>query len=165
MSEQSMSKSNRIQFTEKGHQEMVEKLDYLISVRRNEIADQIAVARGFGDLSENAEYDEAKKEQAALESQILEIEHALRMAEIVDDDDISTDKVGIGTVVKVKDLEFGDEEEYAIVGAMENDPYANKISSESPVGAALLGAKKGDKVTISVPAGDLTYEVLDISRQ
>lgn len=152
-------------FTKKGFQELEKKLDYLVSVKRNQIADQIALARGFGDLSENAEYDEAKKEQAALEIQIVELENAIRLAVIIDDDDINTDRIGIGTLVRVKDMETGDEEEYSIVGGRESDPYANKISNESPVGAALLGAKKGDTVTAEVPAGAIRYKVLDIRRQ
>lgn len=152
-------------FTKKGFQEMQEQLEYLISVKRNEIADQIAVARSFGDLSENAEYDEAKKEQAAVESEILDIEEAIRSAVVLEDDDIKTDKVGIGTTVTVEDLETGEQEEFSIVGARENDPYANKISSESPIGEALLGAKKGAKVAIQVPAGEIVYKVLKITRQ
>ena len=151
-------------YTQKGFQEMQEKLEYLISVKRNEIADQIAIARSFGDLSENAEYDEAKKEQAAVESEILEIGEAIRTAVILEDGDIKTDKVGIGTIVTVEDIDTGEKEEYAIVGARENNPYENKISIESPNGAALVGAKKGAKVTIQVPAGELTYKVIKIAR-
>ena len=151
-------------FTKKGFQEMQEKLDYLISVKRNEIADQIAIARSFGDLSENAEYDEAKKEQAAVESEILGIEEAIRNAVILEEGDIKTDKVGIGTLVTVEDVETGEKEAFTIVGARENNPYENKISSESPIGAALLGAKKGSKVTIQIPAGELVYKVVKISR-
>ncbi len=152
-------------FTKKGFQEIQEKLEYLISVKRNEIADQIAIARSFGDLSENAEYDEAKKEQAAIESEILEIEEVLRNAVVLEDGDIKTDKVGIGTTVTVEDLETGEKEAFSIVGARENDPYTNKISSESPIGAALLGAKKGTKVSIQVPAGEIVYKILKIARQ
>jgi transcription elongation factor GreA len=153
------------EFTRKGYEELEKKLEYLITVRRNEIADQIAVARGFGDLSENAEYDEAKKEQAAVEAQINELENIKRTAIIIEDDEISTDRVGIGTVVRIKDMDYGDEDEYAIVGARESDPYANRISSESPVGRALLEAKKGDVVTAMVPNGNIRYKVLDIRRQ
>ena len=152
-------------YTAKGFKEMQEKLEYLISVKRNEIADQIAVARSFGDLSENAEYDEAKKEQATVESEILEIEEAIRNAVILEDEDIKTDKVGIGTTVTVEDIETGEKEDYTIVGARENDTYENKISIESPIGAALMGEKKGAKVTIQVPAGELVYKVVKISRQ
>lgn len=153
------------EFTRKGYEELEKKLDYMISVRRNQIAEQIAVARGFGDLSENAEYDEAKKEQAALESQISELENIIRIAIIIEDDEISTDRVGIGTIVRVKDIETGDEDEYAIVGARESDPYVNRISNESPVGKALLEARKGETVTAVTPSGSLQYHILDIRRQ
>lgn len=163
MSEQRKHREN--EFTRKGYEELEKKLDFLISVRRNQIAEQIAVARGFGDLSENAEYDEAKKEQAALESQISELENIKRTAVIIEDDEISTDRVGIGTIVKIKDIETGDIDEYAIVGARESDPYANRISSESPVGRALLEAKKGETVTALTPIGATRFQVLEIRRQ
>ncbi len=164
MAEQHVQKSANV-FTKKGFHELEEKLDYYISVRRNEIAEQIAVARGFGDLSENAEYDEAKKEQAALESKIVELENAIRTAIVIDDEDITTDKVSVGTLVRIRDMETGDEEEYSIVGGRESDPDTNRISNESPMGAALLGAKKGDQVTVDAPAGALKFTVLDIRRQ
>lgn len=163
MSDQKRHREN--EFTRKGYEELEKKLDYLITVRRNQIAEQIAVARGFGDLSENAEYDEAKKEQAALEAQISELENIKRTAIIIEDDEISTDRVGIGTIVRVLDIEAGEEDEYAIVGARESDPYANRISSESPVGKALLDARKGDTVTATTPNGALRFKVLDIRRQ
>lgn len=160
-----VKKHRENEFTRKGYEELEKKLDYLITVRRNQIAEQIAVARGFGDLSENAEYDEAKKEQAALESQISDLENIKRTAIIIEDDDIPTDRVGIGTIARVKDMESGDVDEYSIVGARESDPYASRISSESPVGRALLEAKKGDVVTALTPSGALRYQVLDIRRQ
>ena len=122
------------------------------------------MARGFGDLSENAEYDEAKKEQAKVEEEIVRLTNTIRTAVVVADSDISTEKVSVGTTVRVKDVDTGDEDEYAIVGANESDPYENKISNESPVGAGLLGAKKGQTVTIEIPAGELHYEVLEIKR-
>ena len=150
--------------TEEGLKKLEAQLDYLISVRRNEVSEQIAVARGFGDLSENAEYDEAKKEQAKVEEEIVRLTNTIRTAVVVADSDISTEKVSVGTTVRVKDVDTGDEDEYAIVGANESDPYENKISNESPVGAGLLGAKKGQIVTIEIPAGELHYEVLEIKR-
>ncbi len=115
-------------------------------------------------LSENAEYDEAKKEQAKVEEEIVRLTNTIRTAVVVADSDISTEKVSVGTTVRVKDVDTGDEDEYAIVGANESDPYENKISNESPVGAGLLGAKKGQIVTIEIPAGELHYEVLEIKR-
>ena len=150
--------------TESGLKKLEEQLDYLISVRRNEISEQIAVARGFGDLSENAEYDEAKKEQAKVEAEITQLQATIRNATVVADDEITTERVSIGTVVKVKDLDDGETYEYAIVGANEADPMEDKISNESPVGAGLLGAKKNQTVTITIPAGTLRYKVLSIRK-
>jgi len=156
---------NRTVLTKEGLKKLEEQLDYYVAVRRNEIAEQIAIARGFGDLSENAEYDEAKKEQGKLEEEILRLDNMIRTAIVINDDEITTEQVNVGTTVKVKDLETGDVEEYAIVGAQEADPYENKISNESPVGAALLGHKAGDKVEVEVPMGVLNFEVLSITRQ
>ena len=159
-----MAENQKTVLTEEGMKKLEAQLDYLISVRRNEVSEQIAVARGFGDLSENAEYDEAKKEQAKVEEEIVRLTNTIRTAVVVADSDISTEKVSVGTTVRVKDVDTGDEDEYAIVGANESDPYENKISNESPVGAGLLGAKKGQIVTIEIPAGELHYEVLEIKR-
>lgn len=150
--------------TESGLQKLKDQLDYLISVRRNEISEQIAIARGFGDLSENAEYDEAKKEQAKVEEEITRLQQTIRTATVVGDDEITTEKVSIGTIVKVKDMDDGETYEYAIVGANEADPYEDKISNESPVGAALLGAKRNQVITIEVPMGTLKYKVMSIRR-
>ena len=150
--------------TESGLKKLEEQLDYLVSVRRNEISEQIAIARGFGDLSENAEYDEAKKEQAKVEAEITRLQATIRTATVVADDEITTDRVSIGTAVKVKDLEDGETYEYAIVGANEADPFQDKISIDSPVGAGLIGAKKGETVSITIPAGVMQYKVLGIRK-
>ena len=150
--------------TQSGLKKLEEELDYLISVRRNEISEQIAVARGFGDLRENAEYDEAKKEQAKVEEQITKLQQTIRTATVVADDEITTERVSIGTIVKVKDLDEGESYEYAIVGANEADPMENKISNESPVGAGLIGAKRNQTVTITIPAGTLRYKVTSIKK-
>ena len=150
--------------TESGLKKLEEELDYLISVRRNEVSEQIAIARGFGDLSENAEYDEAKKEQAKVEAEINRLQATIRTATVVADDEITTDKVSIGTIVKVKDLDEGDTVEYAIVGANEADPFENRISVDSPVGQGLLGAKRNQTVNILIPAGTLRYKVLGIRK-
>ena len=155
---------NKTVLTEEGLKKLEAQLDYLVSVRRNEISEQIAIARGFGDLSENAEYDEAKKEQAKVEEEIVRLTNTIRTAVVVADSEISTEKVSVGTSVRVKDMDTGDEDTYAIVGAEESDPYENKISNESPVGAGLLGAKRGDVVTIEIPAGVLRYQIVDITR-
>ena len=150
--------------TESGLQKLKEQLDYLISVRRNEVSEQIAIARGFGDLSENAEYDEAKKEQAKVEAEITRLQATIRTATVVADDEITTDKVSIGTIVKFKDLDENETCEYAIVGANEADPFNDRISIESPVGAGLIGAKRNQTVTITIPAGTIRYKVLSIRK-
>ena len=150
--------------TESGLKKLEEQLDYLISVRRNEVSEQIAIARGFGDLSENAEYDEAKKEQAKVEAEINRLQATIRTATVVADDEITTEKVSIGTIVKVKDVDEGDTVEYAIVGANEADPFENRISVDSPVGQGLLGAKKNQTVSILVPNGTIRYKIMGIRK-
>ena len=150
--------------TESGLKKLQEQLDYLVSVRRNEISEQIAIARGFGDLSENAEYDEAKKEQAKVEEEINRLQATIRTATVVGDDEITTERVSIGTIVKVKDLDENETYEYAIVGATEADPAEFKISNESPVGAGLLGAKRNQTITITIPAGVIRYKVMSIKK-
>ncbi len=150
--------------TESGLKKLQEQLDYLVSVRRNEISEQIAIARGFGDLSENAEYDEAKKEQAKVEEEINRLQGTIRTATVVADDEITTERVSIGTIVKVKDLDENETYEYAIMGANEADPAANNISNESPVGAGLLGAKRNQTVTITIPAGTIRYKIMSIKK-
>ena len=159
-----MADEKRNIMTEDGLRKLQEQLDYLVGVRRNEVAHKIEVARGFGDLSENAEYDEAKKEQGQLEEEIARLTKVISTAMVVADSEISTDKVSVGTTVKVQDVDSGDVYEYAIVGAEEADPYEDKISNESPVGAGLMGAAKGQTVEIEVPMGLLRYKVLDIKR-
>jgi len=159
-----MSEEKGTVLTESGLKKLQEQLDYLVSVRRNEISEQIAIARGFGDLSENAEYDEAKKEQAKVEEEINRLQATIRTATVVGDDEITTERVSIGTIVKVKDLDENETYEYAIVGANEADPAEDRISNESPVGAGLLGAKRNQTVTISIPAGVIRYKVLSIKK-
>lgn len=147
-----------------GLAKLEEELNHLKVVKRKEIAEQIKTAISFGDLSENAEYDEAKNEQARIEGQISELENMLRNAVVVDHTDISTDEVGIGCIARVQDLSSGREAEYKIVGATEADPLSGRISNESPVGAALMGAKKGKEVSFAVPDGIRTLKILDIRR-
>jgi len=159
-----MAEEKRNIMTEEGLRKLQEQLDFLVGVRRNEVAHKIEVARGFGDLSENAEYDEAKKEQGQLEDEIARLTKVISTAVVVAESEISTDKVSVGVTVKVQDLDTGDIYEYAIVGAEEADPYEDKISNESPVGAALMGLTKGKSVEIEVPMGTLHYKVLDITR-
>lgn len=141
-----------------------EELEELKTIKRREVAERIKQAIGFGDISENSEYEDAKNEQAFIEGRILTLEKMLRNARIIDDESIATDVVSIGSTVLLKDLEYGDQFEYTIVGSVEADPGANKISNESPVGKAILGMTKGNVVEVSVPAGQLKYQIIDILR-
>lgn len=150
--------------TKEGLEKLENELEELKVVRRKEVAEKIKQALAFGDLSENSEYDEAKNEQAQVEARIAQIEGMLKVARVVDNDSISTDAVSVGTRVKLLDVEFEEEEEYAIVGSSEADPSQNRLSYESPVGKALLGKKVGDVVEVEVPAGKIQFKVLDISR-
>ena len=156
-----MERGNRTVVSAEGLRQMEEKLKYMTTVRRAEVAEHLNIARGFGDLSENAEYDEAKDEQAKLEADIVELEAALRNV-IVIDGEISTDAVNVGTTVKVLYLDEGDEEEFTIVGARESDPMNNKISNESPIGVALLGHKMGETVSVEAPDGAYELKILEI---
>lgn len=156
--------NKEILLTEEGYKKMEAELEKLKTETRSEIAERIKVALGFGDLSENSEYDEAKNAQAANEDKIAELEAKLRFAKIIDDSEIDTKKVQIGNTVKVLDMEFDEEVEYTIVGTTEADTTQNKISNESPIGSALLGAKKNEIVEVQVPAGISKYKVLSITK-
>ena len=138
--------NKEILLTEEGYKKMEAELEKLKTETRAEIAERIKVALGFGDLSENSEYDEAKNAQAENEDKIVELEAKLRFAKIIDDSEIDTKKVQVGNTVKVLDMEFDEEVEYTIVGTTEADITQNKISNESPIGSALLGAKKNQVV-------------------
>ncbi len=150
--------------TQEGYDNLEKELEYLRTEKRAEIAERIKVALGFGDLSENSEYDEAKNAQAANEIKIAGLEAKLRYAKIIDESEIDTKTVQVGNTVKVKDLEFDEECEYTIVGSTEVDLSQNKISNESPIGAALLGAKKGQVVEFKIPAGTAKYKILSIKK-
>lgn len=150
--------------TQEGLDNLKKRLEYLKTVKRYEVAARIKTAREYGDLSENAEYDEAKSEQGFVEGEISELEAKVKKVKVIDDNDIHTEDVGVGSIVKVKDLEFGDTEEYKIVGSAESDIAQNKLSNESPVGRGLIGAKVGQVVTIPIPDGEVQYEILDIRR-
>lgn len=150
--------------TRNGEAKLKAELDELKSVRRREIAEKIKVALSFGDLSENSEYDEAKNEQGIIESRIAEIEATLAHAQIIDDDDISTEKVGIGTIVKILDIEMEEEMEFKMVGTKEADINSGKLSDESPIGAAILGHKVSEVVDVETPSGVLKFEILDIRK-
>ena len=155
------NEKNKLVVSQEGLRQMEEKLKYMTTVRRAEVAEHLNIARGFGDLSENAEYDEAKDEQAKLEADIVELEAALRNV-IVIDGEISTDAVNVGTTVRVLYLDENDEEEFTIVGARESDPMNNKVSNESPIGVALLGHKMGETVSVEAPDGAYELKILEI---
>lgn len=150
--------------TEEGVQKLEEELHYLKTTKRPEVAEKIKVARDFGDLSENSEYDAAQNELAIMEARIKDIEETLKNVVILDQSKISKDIVSIGSKVTIKDLDFPDEEPetYVLVGMTESNPSENKISDQSPVGKALLGKKKGEKVLVEAPGGEFEYEILDI---
>ena len=150
--------------TQEGFNKLEEELNYLKTEKRTEISERIKVALGFGDLSENAEYDEAKGAQAENENKILELEAKIRNAKIINEKEIDTVTVQIGNVVKVRDMEFKEDIEYTIVGSTEVKLSENKISNESPLGKALLGAKKGDVVEVDAPAGVIKYKILAITK-
>ncbi|MBP3541319.1 MAG: transcription elongation factor GreA [Clostridia bacterium] len=160
-----MAEEKKTILTREGYDKLVKELDYYISVRRNQVAEQIAIARGFGDLSENAEYDEAKNEQSRLEAKIAEMENTLHNCIIVEDDEVDTETVGVGNAVTVNNMNLKKEQTYTIVGANETDPRNFKISSDSPIGAALLGKKVGQTVIVEAPAGQIKMKVLKIGLQ
>ena len=150
--------------TQEGYDNLEKELERLKTTVRYEIAERIKVALGFGDLSENSEYDEAKNAQAANEIKIAELENKLRYARIIDESEVDTKTVQVGNRVKVLDMEFDEELEYTIVGTTEVDLAQNKISNESPIGGALLGAKKNQVVEVNVPAGIMKYKILSIAK-
>lgn len=163
-SEEKSMVNEGVLLTHQGVKDLEEKLEYLKTVRRLEIAEEIKTARAFGDLSENAEYDEAKNEQAKIEGEIIMLEKMLRNATVVDQDDVDVQRVNVGTTVKVLDKEFNEEVEYMIVGSAEADVSLNKISNESPVGRALLGKKVGNLVKVEAPGGIVKLKILDIHK-
>ena len=147
-----------------GFNKLQEELEHLVTVRRKEVADKLKEARSYGDLSENAEYDEAKNEQGLLEAQIADLEAVIENAIIVDDDSLSLDEVGVGSYVKLKDFDMDEIVEWQIVGSTESDPDNGKISDESPIGKACLKKKVGDVFEVEVPMGTLKFEILDINK-
>ena len=159
-----MSESKQYVMTYEGVKKLENELEYLKTVRRKEITEKIKVALGYGDLSENSEYDEAKNDQAFVEGRIVQLEAMLKNAVVVDESEIPNDMVSVGSKVKVKDYEFDEDVEYTIVGSAEADPMNFKISNESPVGSALLGKKVGDVVEVTVPSGVSKFEILEIRR-
>ncbi len=153
-----------IKITEDGLTKLKNELETLKTQGRADIAEKIKVARGYGDLSENSEYDEAKNEQAKIEARIVELETMLKNVEIIEDVKGSAKTVVIGVTVKALDMEFDEECEYRVVGSTEANPLEGKISDESPLGKALLGKTIGDEVVVDAPAGELKFKILEISK-
>jgi transcription elongation factor GreA len=150
--------------TLEGLNKLEKELDYLKTVRRREVAERIKQALEFGDISENSEYEDAKNEQGFIEGRIIAIEKMLRNVKLIDDEEINTSEVSLGSKVTLLDLETNEELQYTIVGSTEADPFKSKISNESPVGKALLGKKVGEEVAVEVPAGVFNYRVIAINR-
>jgi transcription elongation factor GreA len=159
-----MEENKEVLLTQEGFDKLEQELENLKTVKRVEIAERIKVALGFGDLSENSEYDEAKNAQAENETKIAELENKIRYAKIIDESEIDTKTVQVGNTVKLLDLEFDEEVSYTIVGSTEVDIAQNKISNESPIGSAILGAKKNQIVEVQAPAGVMQYKVLSITK-
>ena len=159
-----MDEKKEVLLTQEGYDKLETELNYLRTEKRAEIADRIKVALGFGDLSENSEYDEAKTAQAENETRIVELEDKLRHAKIIDQKDINTETVQVGNIVRVLDMEFDEKIEYQIVGSTEVNLAENKISNESPLGAALLGAKRNNVVEVNAPGGVMKYKILSIKK-
>lgn len=150
--------------TQEGLKKLEEELENLKSVKRREVAERIKIAIGYGDISENSEYEDAKNEQAFIEGRIITLEKMLRNARIINNDEVDINTVSIGSIVTLRDIEYNDTFEYSIVGTAESDPSQNKISNESPVGKSILGKKKGSVVDVNVPAGIVQYEIIDIKK-
>ena len=150
--------------TREGLKQLEDELENLRTVKRAEVKERLKEAIALGDLSENSEYDDAKNEQAFMEGRIMKLEKMIRNAKVIDEDAHQEGTVTVGSLVKVKDIEFDEINEYRLVGTVEADPMNNRISNESPVGRALLGRKKGEIVDVEVPAGIIKYEILEVSK-
>ena len=148
--------------TPEGYEKLKQEIEYLSNDKRREVADRIRTAREFGDIAENAEYDDAKNEQALLEHRIATLEERLRNARVITKKDVAKDVVSIGSKVKLRDIAARQTVEYRIVGSAEADPAQNKLSNESPVGKAIIGHKKGDVVEVAAPRGALKFKILEI---
>lgn len=155
----------KVRMSAEGYKNLEKELEYLVTVRRAEVAQKLKEARSFGDLSENAEYDEAKNEQAILESKIQEMETTIANAIVVDESELSNDEVGVGSVVTLRDLELEEDMTLQIVGSTEADPENNKISEDAPIGIAALKKKVGDIIEVEAPIGTIKMEILAIGKQ
>ena len=154
----------KVLYTEEGFAKLKEEYDYLINVRRPEIKEALAVARSFGDLSENSEYDEAKDQQAKVETRIVELKSLIEHAEVVKESQMRSDVVSMGSAVKLLDLDAEEELNYVIVGSNEADPLNGKISDQSPIGMAIIGSTVGDEVTVSAPTFEYKVRILEVQR-
>mgnify|MGYP003418602214 FL=1 len=148
--------------TREGKQKLENELEHFKSVKRKEVVERIKIARSFGDLSENSEYDSAKEEQAFVEGRITTLENMIRNAKIIEEDEMNSDSVGLGKSVTFIELPNGDEETYTIVGSAEADPFEGKISNDSPIAKSLIGKKVGNEVTVQTPGGDMNVRIVSI---
>jgi len=159
-----MSTEHRIVLTPSGYEKIEKELERLRTVERREVADRIRESKQFGDFTENAEYEDAKIEQAFVEGRIQDLRRILQIAQVLDEGDIPTDRVGLGSIVTVRDVADGETWEFTLVGSVESDPEHDRISDESPIGEALLGKKIGDEVNITIPDGHILYRVENIRK-
>ncbi len=159
-----MAENIKQKYTKQGYQDLVDELKYLKLTRREEIKEQIATARGFGDLSENAEYDEARNEQAKVEARIMELDALIENAEIIDESTMDIRSISLGSVVTLYDEDMDEEITYSIVGSNQADPLERKISDQSPIGRALMGKRAGERISVIVPAGEIHFTIREVSR-
>ena len=157
-----MPEEKEFYMTEDGLKKLAEELEYLKTERRQEVAERIKIARDFGDLSENSEYDAAKDEQAFVESRIVQVENMIRNAVIIKDEDANPDVVSLGRTITFQELPDGEEESYTIVGSAEADPFEGKISNDSPIAKSLLGHSIGEEVVVPTPAGDMNVKIISV---
>lgn len=155
--------NKQVKLTEDGLKQLEEELEYLKTKKRKEVSEKIKVALGFGDLSENSEYDEAKNEQAQVEARIVSVENMLKNAIVIDESERDTSKVELGATVTIHDIEFDEDITYKIVGSTEADPDEGRLSDESPLGKSLMGKAEGEMIDVDAPAGIIQYKILKIS--
>lgn len=155
--------NKQVKLTEDGLKQLEEELEYLKTKKRKEVSEKIKVALGFGDLSENSEYDEAKNEQAQVEARIVSVENRLKNAIVIDESERDTSKVELGATVTIHDIEFDEDITYKIVGSTEADPDEGRLSDESPLGKSLMGKAEGEMIDVDAPAGVIQYKILKIS--
>lgn len=158
-----MSEEKSFYMTEEGKQKLEEELHTLKTVKRKEVVERIKIARDFGDLSENSEYDSAKEEQAFVETRIAQVEKMIRYAVIIESDEDATGVVGLGKSVTFKELPDGEEETYTIVGSAEADPFEGRISNDSPMAKSLIGKEKNDEVMVQTPGGEFKVKIIDVN--